>query len=192
MRIIIFFIGAVICSCCSCIGSSMHESKEKDSLSVDSSVFEFTKDDMANIKQIEEKYGLSVLEYGDVDTVSGYRIVFLHTPESRDTVVNHVVLTDSNNNIVYIVKSVLRDECHDMFDDEAENGFYVIGRDSKGAVRIGNGEYFFVEDFVRNIMPHWENNTDITYTTTLESFSPFTPLAAEDKLSDAYKRFFSK
>lgn len=192
MRIIKLIIGAVICSCCSCIGSPMHENKETDSLSVDSSFFEFTKDDVANIKIIEEKYGLSVLEYGDVDSVSGYRIVFVHTPESRDTVVNHVVLTDANNNIVYLVKSVLRDESHDVCDDEAENGFYVIGRDSKGAIRIGNGEYYFVEDFVRNIMSHWENETDITYTTTQESFSPFTPLTAEDKKSEAYKRFFSK
>lgn len=158
----------------------------QESMKNDSAYAEY-KREVANIESIESRFHCTIQRYPfGFDETTGLKMLFIKTdecPYSVNNGVNHVILTNEKNEIVYVVKSFMRHDRDDT-DDEPLYGIYVIGKDTEGELEISYSDYLDLERLIFQMgkSPEFLNCTSIKFRVApLPHLIPFSPVCAENR-----------
>ena len=162
-------------------------------LSNDTAYIEYRRE-IENLKQVEQQYDCIVQQYPySFDKTTGLKMLYIRTNDSPYNVsnaVDHVILTNEKNEVVYIVKAVMRHD-RDLTDESSIYGLYVIGKDIEEEIEISNNEYLELEQLLYQMgrVPEFTNCTDIRMLVTPQyGLIPFSSVSNTN--SEKYKRFF--
>ncbi len=165
-----------------------------DKLSTDSAYVEYKKE-LANLEDMERGFKCRIKRFPfGFDETSGLKMLFIKTNESPYNVsngVDNVIMTNDKNDIVYIVKAVMR---HDNeINDDSLYGIYVVGKDSEGEIQISYSDYLNLERLIFQMgkSPEFINCSTIKFRVSAVShIIPLSSISDESKEEALYKRFF--
>lgn len=166
----------------------------ENELSNDSTYNEY-KREVANMESMERRFQCKIQKYPfGMDEITGLKMLFIKTNESPYNVsngVDYVLLTNDKNEVVYVVKSVMRHD-KEINDDESRYGLYVVGRETEGEIEISYHDYFSLERLIFQMgqSPEFLNCTTIKFrVAAVSNLIPFSPISDENR--EKYQRFFS-
>ena len=166
----------------------------ENELSNDSTYNEY-KREVANLESMERRFQCKIQKYPfGMDEITGLKMLFIKTNESAYIVSNgvaYVLLTNDKNEVVYVVKSVMRHD-KEINDDESRYGLYVVGRETEGEIEISYHGYFSLERLIFQMgqSPEFLNCTTIKFrVAAVSNLIPFSPISDENR--EKYQRFFS-
>ena len=122
-------------------------------------------------------------------------MLYINTNESPYNVrngVDHIILTNEKNEIVYVVKAVMRHDREDS-DDDPLYGIYVVGKESEGEIEISDSDYFNLEWLIFQMgkSPEFLNCTSIKCrVAAVPHLIPFSPVSEENRVK--CQRFFGE
>lgn len=144
---------------------------------------------------MEQIYHCTILKYPfGLDETTGLKMLYVKTNESPYNVsngVDHVILTNEKNEVVYVVEAVMRHD-QDVTDDDSLYGIYVIGKETEGELEISYSDYLNLERLIFQMgkTPEFLNCTSIKFrVAAVPHLIPFSPVSEENK--DKYHRFFA-
>lgn len=165
----------------------------QESMKNDSSYVEYRRE-VENLESMERSFHCTIQRYPfGFDETTGLKMLFIKTNESPYTVsngVDHVILTNEKNEIVYFVEAVMRHD-RDVTDDESLYGIYVIGKETEGEIEISYHDYFSLERLIFQMgkSPEFLNCTSIKFrVAAVPHLIPFCSVSDENKVK--YQRFF--
>ena len=165
------------------------ESMENDLAYVD------YKREVANLESMERSFHCTIQKYPyGFDETTGLKMLYIMTDECPYSVsngVDYVILTNEKNEVVYVVKSVMRHDKENN-DDESLYGLYVVGKDTEGEIEISYDDYFSLERLIFQMgqSPEFLNCTTIKFrVSSIAHLIPFSPIHDENR--DEYRRFFA-
>ena len=122
----------------------------QESMKNDSAYVEYRKE-VANLESMEQIYHCTILKYPfGLDETTGLKMLYVKTNESPYNVsngVDHVILTNEKNEVVYVVEAVMRHD-RDVTDDDSLYGIYVIGNETEGELEISYSDYLVFADLL--------------------------------------------
>lgn len=167
----------------------------QESMKNDSAYVEYRKE-VANLESMEQIYHCTILKYPfGLDETTGLKMLYVKTNESPYNVsngVDHVILTNEKNEVVYVVEAVMRHD-RDVTDDDSLYGIYVIGKETEGELEISYSDYYNLEWLIFQMgkSPEFLNCTSIKFrVAAVPHLIPFSPVNDENKVK--YQRFFGK
>lgn len=166
----------------------------ENELSNDSTYNEY-KREVASMESMERRFQCRIQKYPfGFDETTGLKMLFIKTNESPYNVsngVDYVLLTNDKNEVVYVVKSVMRHD-KEINNDESLYGLYVVGREAEGEIEISYHDYFSLERLIFQMgqSPEFLNCTTIKFrVAAVPHLIPFSPISDENR--EDYQRFFS-
>ena len=130
-----------------------------------------------------------------INAIIPYQIVCVghSTSHSRELSngVDYVLMTNNKNEVVYVVKSVMRHD-KEINDNESLYGVYVVGRETEGEIEISYHDYYSLERLIFQMghSPEFLNCTTIKFrVAAVPHLIPFSPISDENR--EDYQRFFS-
>lgn len=166
----------------------------QESMKNDSAYVEYQRE-VANLESMERGFHCTILKYPfGFDETTKLKMLYIKTNESPYAVsngVDHVILTNEKNEIVYVVEAVMRHD-RDVTDDESLYGIYVIGKETEGEIEISYHDYFSLERLIFQMgkSPEFLNCTSIKFrVAAIPHLIPFSPVSEENK--DKHHRFFN-
>ena len=159
---------------------------KKDEL-VNDSAYNELKKEVENLKLLERKYRCKIQKYPfEFDKSTRLKMLFIKTNDSPNHVsngVDYVVLINDRNELLYVVKSVLR---HDKESDDEESlyGVYVVGKDKEGEIELSHQDYYSLRRLIFQIgeTPEFLNCTSIRYRVAAQpNLIPFAPVSNENR-----------
>lgn len=148
-----------------------------------------------NMQLLEQKYRCKIQKFTfGFDETFGLKILYIKTNESPYNVSNgidHVILTNEKNEIVYVAKAVLRHD-KEVDSDESIYGLYVVGKEREGEIEISYHDYYNLTQllFQNGKLPEFLNCSTIRYqVASVANFIPFRPVSTKNR--KLYHRFFS-
>ena len=163
-----------------------------DYLSNDSSKLVYRRE-LANLKELEKSHGWVVQRYPfGMDDITGLKILYIKMNDSPYNVkngVDHVVLINNQNEVVYVVSAVLRHD-RDLIKDDYIYGVYVVGNGIEGEIEVSSYDYIQLERLIFQMgTPEFLNCTSIKFrVAAVPHLIPFSPESDENKAK--YHRFF--
>ena len=161
----------------------------------DSAYVEY-KREVANMELMERSFHCTIQKYPfGFDETTGLKMLYIKTNESPYTVsngVDHIILTNEKNEIVYVVKAVMRHDREDS-DDDPLYGIYVVGKESEGEIEISDSDYFNLEWLIFQMgkSPEFLNCTSIKCrVAAVPHLIPFSPVSEENRVK--CQRFFGE
>lgn len=167
----------------------------QESMNNDSSYVEY-KREVANLESMERSFHCTIQRYPfGFDETTGLKMLYIKTNESPYAVsngVDHVILTNDKNEVVYIVEAVMRHD-QDVSDNESLYGIYVIGKETEGEIEISYHDYFCLERLIFQMgkSPEFLNCTSIKFrVAALPHLIPFSSVSEENRIE--CQRFFGR
>lgn len=164
-------------------------------LSNDSAYLEY-KREVANLEAMERRFQCTIKRYPfGFDETTGLKLLYIRTNECPYNVANgvdNIILTNDKNEIVYVVKTVMRHD-RDNTDEESLYGLYVVGKDIEGEIEISSYTFMNLEWFLfqRGESPEFVNCSEIKFrVAAIPHLIPFSPVDEDDKVK--FQRFFAK
>lgn len=165
----------------------------ENELSNDSTYNEY-KREVACMESMERRFQCRIQKYPfGFDETTGLKMLFIKTNESPYNVsngVDYVLLTNDKNEVVYVVKSVMRHD-KEINNDESLYGLYVVGREAEGEIEISYHDYFSLERLIFQMgqSPEFLNCTTIKFrVAAVPHLIPFSPISDENR--EDCQRFF--
>ncbi len=147
------------------------------------------------MESMERRFQCRIQKYPfGFDETTGLKMLFIKTNENTYNVsngVDYVLLTNDKNEVVYVVKSVIRHD-KEINNDESLYGLYVVGRETEGEIEISYHDYFSLERLIFQMgqSPEFLNCTTIKFrVAAVPHLIPFSPISDENR--EDYQRFFS-
>jgi hypothetical protein len=148
------------------------------------------------IANIESVYQCKVLKYPlEVDDITGLKMLYIKSNESPYNVsngVDFVILINKKNEVVYVVKAVMRHD-KDIDDSDCVYGLYVIGKNMEGEIPVSNHDCMNLKMllFQMGKSPEFLNCTTIKYrVAAVPHLIPFSPVSEENRVN--FQRFFER
>ena len=167
----------------------------QESMKNDSAYVEYRKE-VANLESMEQSYHCTILKYPfGFDETTGLKMLYVKTNESPYSVsngVDHVILTNEKNEVVYVVEAVMRHD-RDVTDDDSLYGIYVIGKETEGELEISYSDYYNLEWLIFQMgkTPELLNCTSIKFrVAAVPHFIPFSPVSEENRAK--FQKFFER
>ena len=167
----------------------------QESMKNDSAYVEY-KSEATNLESMERSFHCTIQRYPfGFDQTTGLKMLFIKTdecPYSVNNGVDHVILTNEKNEIVYVVEAVMRHD-RDVSDDEPLYGIYVIGKETEGEIEISYHDYFSLERLIFQMgkSPEFLNCTSIKFrVAAIQHLIPFSPVSEENRVN--FHRFFER
>ena len=167
----------------------------QESMKNDSAYVEYQRE-VANLESMERGFHCTILKYPfGFDETTKLKMLYIKTNESPYAVsngVDHVILTNEKNEIVYVVEAVMRHD-RDVTDDASLYGIYVIGKETEGEIEITYHDYFSLERLIFQMgkSPEFLNCTSIKFrVAALPNLIPLSPVSEENRIK--YQRFFGR
>lgn len=167
----------------------------QESMKNDSAYVEYRKE-VANLESMEQSYHCTILKYPfGFDETTGLKMLYVKTNESPYSVsngVDHVILTNEKNEVVYVVEAVMRHD-RDVTDDDSLYGIYVIGKETEGELEISYSDYYNLEWLIFQMgkTPEFLNCTSIKFrVAAVPHFIPFSPVSEENRAK--FQKFFER
>ena len=162
-----------------------------EELSNDSTYIKCQKE-KANMESIEHRYQCTILRYPcGIDETTGLKMLYIKTtPSTIGNGVDYVVLANEKNEIVWVVKAVMRHD-RDITEEQSLYGLYVVGKDTEGEIEISEFDSFHLERllFQTDKIPEFLNCTNIKFrVAAVPNLIPFVPTS--EKHIVQYERFF--
>ena len=139
------------------------------------------------MESMERSFRCTILKYPfGLDETTGLKMLYVKTNESPYNVsngVDYVILTNENNEVVYVVDTVMRHD-RDVAGDESLYGIYVIGKETEGELEISYSDYYNLEWLIFQMgkTPKFLNCTSIKFrVAAVPHFIPFSPVSEENR-----------
>ncbi len=180
------FPGIILCAVLS-LGA-----QAQNTLSNDSANIEYKKV-VADLESLERGLLCTVQKYPfGFDETTGLKMVYILTNGTYNVSkgVDNIILTNNRNELVFVVKAVMRHDRGNM-DEDSLYGLYVVGKDTEGEIEISSSTFFDLKWFLFQMgkSPEFVNCSDIKFRVAAKpNLIPFSPVNEENRVK--YQRFF--